>query len=266
MKVFIRVLRTILVLSILAFPLCGNYVDIAHADGDVLVLHASSAPPTSELSATGLFDSVDGLSVQSSTPALGDLTSYDAVLVYTNSGPGDPSGLGDVLADYVDAGGHLVICTYGFSTPWEITGRIVTPGYSPLINLGTNGSVSGDIVAVVPSDPIFTSIDLGSLTYFHNTNFAHPGLDIGATLLANDGAGILMIARNSSGNVYGANLFPGTIVSGNNTEFYDLIANMLNERSSPSIPTLSEWGMIMLSLVLTVSALWMMRRRKSLES
>lgn len=263
MKVFIRVLRTILVLSILAFPLCGNYVDIAHADGDVLILAADSSPPTAELLNTGLFDSVDELSVLSSTPTLGDLTPYEAVLVYTNNRPQDPSGLGDVLADYVDAGGHLVLCTYGFSTPWQITGRITSTGYSPLINLGTNGNVSGNIVAVVPSDPIFAGIDLNSVTYFHNSNFAHSGLDTGATLLANDGAGILMIARNSSGNIYAANFFPGTIVSGNNNEFYNLIANMLN--SSQSIPTLSEWGMIILSLALTVSTLWMIRRRKNLE-
>jgi hypothetical protein len=132
-----------------------------------------------------------------------------------------------VLADYVDAGGQLALATYSFSNPWAVQGRITTAGYAPLVNLGTNGDVSGNLVAVVPGDPIFVGVNLAGLTYFHNSNFAHPGLAAGATLLATDGGGVSMIARNAAGNVIGLNLFPGNVPGGNNGEFYDLLANSL---------------------------------------
>ena len=74
---------------------------------------------------------------------LGFLEGFDRVLAYDNNTPANPTGLGNVLADYVDAGGRLVLSTYGFSSPWAVSGRITTAGYAPLRNLGVNGDVSG---------------------------------------------------------------------------------------------------------------------------
>ena len=245
--------------------LCGQ-AEIAGAADRILIVHADTGgAPISDLMASGLFDSVDEFDAGGATPVLGDLTSYDAVLAYTNSTPADPSALGDVLADYADAGGHLVICTYSFSTPWAINGRIMTSGYSPLTNLGANGEVSGNLSAVIPSDPIFSGIDLGSVSYFHNGNFAHPGLDAGATLLATDGAGINMIARNTAGNIYGVNLFPET--GENNQETFDLIANMLDEgqsRPTAAIPTMTEWGMMLFALILGSAVIFHMRKHNTI--
>jgi hypothetical protein len=92
--------------------------------------------------------------------------------------------------------------------------------------------VSGNLNALVPGDPIFTGVDLSSLTYFHNSNFADLELDVGATLLADDGAGVRMIARNAGNNVLGLNLFPAGDnfpggPGGNNGEFYELLHNSL---------------------------------------
>jgi hypothetical protein len=172
---------------------------------------------------------------QADTPTLGQLNSYDVVFAYTDFAPSDPVALGNVLADYVDAGGALVLATYAYSDPfgtddYSVKGRIMTPGYAPLVNLGEGfvGDVSGSLVAVVPADPIFSGVDLPSLAYFHNPNFAHPGLDLGAELLATDGAGINMIARNAAGSIIGMNLFlAGGGFLGNNTELYELLNNSL---------------------------------------
>ena len=184
-------------------------------------------------------------------PSLATLQAYDSVLAYTNSIPNNTAGLGDLLADYVDGGGHLVLATYAYSSPWAVAGRITTSGYTPLLNLGVNDNVSGDLVPTAPADPIFSGVDFAALTYFENANFAHPGLDIGATLLATDGAGVNMIARNPAGNVVGLNLFPsaGAIWIGDNSPpLYQLFANALTPQEVdpvadvPEPATLAIWA------------------------
>ncbi|MHC4498232.1 MAG: hypothetical protein ACYS21_03855, partial [Planctomycetota bacterium] len=134
----------------------------------VLVVACDDDPPTAELTATGRFSAVDYFYARYTTPSLATLVPYDAILAYTNFYPDNATLLGNVLADYVDAGGRVSISTYSFSTPWEMKGRIMTAGYSPLTNSGTNGNVSGNLVATIP-DPIFDGIDLSSVIYYHNT-------------------------------------------------------------------------------------------------
>lgn len=198
---------------------------VVHAQSSVIVVNANDND-NSELNTalSAAFDTVDNFNAIPETPTLGDLSSFNTVVAYTNSEPDDPVALGDVLADYVDQGGCVVIATYSFSFPWAITGRITDPGFAPLTNLSSNGAVSGDLDALVPNDPIFNGVDLGSLVYFHNGSFAHPGLDAGATLIADDGAGHNMIARNGDGNVVGMNLFPADEAP-NNDQLYALFVN-----------------------------------------
>jgi hypothetical protein len=200
---------------------------------DVAILEADEpgSAPVSQLMATGKFTSVTDLG--NITPTLAQLQAYGAVLAYSNVTFSDPVGQGNVLAQYVAAGGHLVLATYAFSNPWAIGGQITTAGYAPLVNLGTNGDVSGNLVPVNPGDPLFAGVNLTTLAYFHNGNFAHPGLDPGATLLATDGAGINMIAESSDGRIIGMNLFPGTTADVNNSDFYMLVGNALSEQSAP---------------------------------
>jgi hypothetical protein len=197
---------------------------------NVGIVNADIYPPTSELMATGLFTSVTALG--NITPTLAVLNSYDAILSYSNNPYANPTGLGNVLADYVDGGGGLVLATYSFSSSWTVGGRITTSGYSPLI-IASTGDVSGTLTAVVPGDPIFAGVNLAGLTYFHNYNFAHPGLDAGATLLAKDASNYNMIARNSNGLIIGMNLFPWTFYGDNNGEFYKLLGNSLVSVTNP---------------------------------
>jgi len=60
---------------------------------------------------------------EESDAALADIQGYDSVLVYSDTGYADPAALGDVLADYVDAGGPAV----------------VIPPYVPVPSLGALG-------------------------------------------------------------------------------------------------------------------------------
>ena len=197
---------------------------MAHAQS-VLVANANGNNNASLVSALeSSFTTVDQFNIGAGTPTLQELQAYNVVIAYTNSPPSNATASGDVLADYVDQGGCVVMSTYAFSAPWKIAGRIATAGYAPLVDVGTNGNVSGNLNPIVADDPIFNGITLGSLSYFRNSNFSHPDLDAGATLIADDGNGINMIARNGSGNVVGLNLFPGEI-NGNNGELYTLFSN-----------------------------------------
>jgi hypothetical protein len=233
----------------------------ASAAPKVLVVAADGAPPTADLFATGLFDSVDSFISTSGTPTLAFLQGYDAVLNYTNNTPTDPTGLGNVLKAYVDAGGGLVLGTYALSSPWATTGGITTTGYSPLVNVGANGDVSGNVVAVAPS-PIFAGVNLSQVTFFHNSNFAHAALDAGATLLATDGAGVNMIAVNASGKVIANNLFPAAGFN-NSVDFYKLTANELVFVASPSaVPEPESYGLAFAGLAV-VGGVMARRQRKS---
>jgi hypothetical protein len=202
-----------------------NVGDIRLALNSVLIVAADYSSPQAQLLASGRFTKVDTFIAVSATPTLQTLSAYDVVLVYTNYQLANPTAVGNVLADYVDGGGRVVLGTYALSSYWGVAGRITTHGYSPLVN-GGNGSVSGRIAPTTPVDSLFADINLGVVAYFWNSNFAHPGLDAGATLLATDGAGVNMIARSANGKVMGVNLFPANGY-GNNQEYFKLWANIL---------------------------------------
>ncbi len=61
-----------------------------------------------KLLGTGQFTKVDVVDVRNTTPALADLEAFDAVLVFRDTDYKDPTALGNVMADYVDAGGGVV--------------------------------------------------------------------------------------------------------------------------------------------------------------
>ncbi len=76
--------------------------------------------------------SVDVFDARSSTPTLGELTPYDVVVTWTNYTYFDNVAMGDVLADFADAGGGVVACMFAFYGPtgWEMSGRWMAE-YSP---------------------------------------------------------------------------------------------------------------------------------------
>jgi MYXO-CTERM domain-containing protein len=217
--------------------------------------------PIAQMLATGDFTSVVSIDAASSTPTLAQLSGYNDVLAYTNFTPANATALGNVLDQYYALGGtHLTIATYGFSNPWAVAGTVSTGADSALTNVGVNGSVSGNLVATVPTDPVFNGINLATFSYFNNINFAHPGLAPGATLLATDGAGVDMIARSADG-VVDVNLFPGSSV-GNSQQVYQLLANTF----SPATSVTPEPSYLALGAVGMVGLFFMRRRRRPVEA
>ena len=110
-------LRTLLLGAALGSPAFAQLPDVAIAAaasgslGDCRYTDVQAY-----LQATGQFGNIDIVDCVTTTPALGDLTPYDAVLTWTNVSYNDAAALGDVFADYVDQGGAVVVAVFATSS------------------------------------------------------------------------------------------------------------------------------------------------------
>jgi hypothetical protein len=157
---------------------------------------------------------------------LEELLPYSAVLVWSDYDFEYPQLIGDVLQQYVDAGGGVVLSTYCFSTDWAIQGGILNANYSPFLPAYLQ-SVSStlDMSSIPQGHPIFDGI-VNAPEYWSNSNYSNPPLNTGGTLLATDTYGNNLIAENPTGKVVAINIFPAELYAGN-AEAAKLFANAL---------------------------------------
>ncbi|TFB12660.1 T9SS type A sorting domain-containing protein [Candidatus Marinimicrobia bacterium MT.SAG.4] len=218
-------------------------------DAPKVLLLAAEFPEFEDLAetaliSTGLFvdSDIDAL-ISPSLITLNDLTPFDAVLMWTDFNFADPQNIGDVLKQYVDSGGGVILATYAYSTNWAIQGAILDADYSPFIP-GTEQSVSGrlDLSSLqFPGHPIFANININP-EYWSNSNYSNPSLNTGGILLAQDTFGNNVVAENSTGKVVGITVFP-TILDVNNFDTNDetrlMFANALYYVSNPEVSWLT---------------------------
>ncbi|MEE9555432.1 MAG: S8 family serine peptidase [candidate division Zixibacteria bacterium] len=99
---------------------------------NVLVIAADNATMfVSELGGFEDVEVVDYYDARNGTPSLDELSEYDITVVWSNYLLSDPYAMGDVLADYVDNGGGVVLQQFSFGSGWNLDGRIMNE-YSPL--------------------------------------------------------------------------------------------------------------------------------------
>jgi hypothetical protein len=165
-----------------------------------------------KLMSYGHFKTVDLLDVsEGPVPTLDTLQEYDAILVYSDSEFYDSAGLGDVLADYVDAGGGVVMATCAFNLPdatGGMKGRIYDDGYMPF---SVGQIYHGDLLTMVvdePDSPILQGVNSfnGGSSSYHEDIY----LTNGATLVAHWDNNLPLIAYTEpgKGRVVGLNFFP----------------------------------------------------------
>ncbi len=113
---------------------------------------------------TGFFSSVTiwDASTTGTTPTLADLTQFDAVLVWSNTTFQNADAFGDVLADYVDGGGGVVVATFATSTATvgrSLGGRFRAGGYEiiPTQSGNTAGTASLGTI-LVPDHPTVAGV------------------------------------------------------------------------------------------------------------
>ncbi|MBZ0267807.1 hypothetical protein K8I85_06595, partial [bacterium] len=184
--------------------------DSARLDEVALAVFGAAALPSgSDVATWQLAPSAGG-----TVPTLGDLAAYDVVLVYTNALPGSNAApAGDVLADYADAGGKVLLTQASYTSGYEIMGRIMTDGYSPWSAGADAGDATDRTIDVssvaLPPHPVFTGINLPawSATQIAASSMSAPATLGTPTTLATFTNGHNAVAINQAGNVMAINLF-----------------------------------------------------------
>jgi hypothetical protein len=170
--------------------------------------------PQTRLLATNLFSVVDIVNTTAAgggTPTLAQLLTYDAVMVWTNSTPASSVALGDVLADYVDAGGGVVVTVYANSTTTanrNLGGRWQT-GYEVILDQSGNSSGANGTLGTVhlPQHPVMagvTSFTAGTIGSRPNGT----ALEVGATLVAEWSNGKVLVAQGANPKRIDLGFFP----------------------------------------------------------
>ncbi|MGE3175296.1 MAG: hypothetical protein AB7O97_21910 [Planctomycetota bacterium] len=165
------------------------------------------------LQATGLFNTVDIIDVTTAgggTPTLAQLSQYDALLCWTNTTPANNVTWGDVLADYVDQGGGVVVAVFANSsttTGRNIGGRWQT-GYEVVLDQG--GSATGAASLGIVHDPLHP-VMAGVGAFTGGTISSRPtatALEIGSTLIAEWSDGKVLVAQGALSNRVDLGFYP----------------------------------------------------------
>lgn len=168
----------------------------------------------SALLATNVFAAVDIIDVAATgtgTPTLSTLLQYDALLCWTNTTPASNVAWGDVLADYVDAGGGVVVAVFANSTTSagrNIGGRWQT-GYEVILDQSGNASGAGATLGIVhqPGHPSLA----GVTAFAGGTIGSRPvgtALEVGATLVAEWSDGKVLVAQGANPNRIDLGFYP----------------------------------------------------------
>jgi hypothetical protein len=169
----------------------------------ILMCYADQGTPDELVAGlVAMGDSVTLLNVQSYTPTLNELQAYDAVGTQSNYTYQDPTGFGNVLADYVDAGGGVVIGQFSFSSGWEMGGRIMSGAYAT-IAVGFNTMSATTLGWNDPSHPIMSGVSTVG------ENYAASGAFVGESVAVwQDGRAYIGVSSNQK--VVGLNQYPGS--------------------------------------------------------
>jgi subtilisin family serine protease len=170
----------------------GNRILFITAGADVSFVR-SALLAYSDVSAVDVFNGGAG------TPSLGYLLSYRCVIVA--GGPcADPVAAGNVLADYADRGGGVILTFASHMSGIALQGRIMGAGYSPF-TVAPGISTNGTLGTYETGHPIMAGIDwMQSLVY------SATSLVPGAHLVAAWSDGVPAVATMGN-HVVGANVF-----------------------------------------------------------
>ncbi|MBN2537645.1 T9SS type A sorting domain-containing protein, partial [candidate division WOR-3 bacterium] len=171
---------------------------------NILWLYSDYGAPDTTLGVRlqALGDSVMYMDVQSTTPTLQQLEPYDAVGCNSNYAYADGNALGNVLADYVDAGGGVVICNFSFASGWEMGGRVMTGDYAT-ITPGTNIRDDVQLGWYNSSHPVMAGVTDVTCYYGAQATFAT------SDSVAKWNTGRPYVGVSANQKVAGVNQYPG---------------------------------------------------------
>jgi hypothetical protein len=192
---------------------------VASAQIDVAICAAAGSAgacqftdPQAKLVGTGLFNTVDIINAGTSTPTLAQLQAYDAVIVWSNVNFQNATLLGDTLADYVDAGGGVVVTIFANTTTTanRFLGGRWQMGYEVILDQGGTTSTGGAQSLGTVLDPLHPVMS-GVTTFAGGTTSWRPtstALEVGATLIAQWTDGKTLVAEGSMPNRIDLGMYP----------------------------------------------------------
>ena len=213
-----------------------------------------------KLLSTGFFSTVDIYAINTVTPTLAQLQNYVAVLVYSDSAAyADPVGLGNNLANYVDAGGGVVAAVFAVAGI-PFSGRFATSDYWALEPLGQNEGTPLTLGTIhVPGSPLLTGVT--SFNGGTNSYYGTGSPNAAATRVVDwsNGAPLVVTRVIGGHNRVDLNFYPPSnsvradfwVSSTNGAQ---LMANALLYSAgligATSVPALSTWAMVGLAILL----------------
>jgi Kelch motif protein/VCBS repeat protein len=182
-------------------------------DFRVLIAYADvGGPPTTlqnEILAQPGVTAVDLFDAFSGTPTLQQLEGYSIVFAFSNNGWNDAVAMGNVLADYQDGGGVVVVGNFAFDNrgPWLLGGRWVTGGYSPFNSTNVTNFSTNTANITQPSHALMRGVS--SLSAFLRNGVT---LTSGASAVAmwTDGPPAVAYKTNNGHTAVGLNAYLGS--------------------------------------------------------
>ncbi len=173
-----------------------------------------------------MFGSVDRLS-STVLPSLAELLQYEALVVTYDSAPSGYSSvdLGNLLADYVDAGGELVLTTFVFQyDDSDSFGRLESGGYIPAS--AYVGNYETQTTSPLPEHDLFDiEYDIDSITAYYRDEVV-PSPDATVVGTWQDGTPLALIDGGSG--VIGLTVYPVPGVHNTPTgDYVELVANAI---------------------------------------
>jgi subtilisin family serine protease len=142
---------------------------------------------------------VNVFEVEARTPTLDQLMAYHAVIVMVSSALGNSAGIGNVLADYADAGGGVVLTLAPFIHGTELGGRFESGGYDPF-NPGSGPIGSAALGVFDATHPIMAGVTRATGGLLGSVTFAE-----GAEIVASWSVGLPFVATRGR-NVAAVNI------------------------------------------------------------
>ena len=163
-----------------------------------------------------LFDKVDSIDMTSSLPSLATLLQYDSVLAWTdaNRGCGDPGATGNLLAQYIEAGGGVVQMLPYYTN--NLTANIGGDFYSryALVNQGSMTS-QRSLSMGMKTEPHAVldgvmSVSMSGYTCYNRTKFSSSDLRNGGRIILNwsDGNAMVIVGSPNGHNRVDLNMYP----------------------------------------------------------
>jgi len=148
---------------------------------------------------------VDHFDCRTALPTLEYLQGYDVVIAVSDNNWYDRVAMGNLLADFVDAGGKLIVAVFCWADDngWALDGRFITEGYSPFVNLGGDNLYDwADLGAFNASHPVMAGVTAAGDWYRDDVI-----LGAGAGLIAAWNDGVPFVAEKNC--VIAVNSYPG---------------------------------------------------------